>query len=153
MRGLACQRSAADADRSVSVPESRPDAGQANQLAAVRIAEKTPSPSQVWLKPRLSSSGTIVPEPAMPRPRPRKIAPSAMPLRAFGTCGSTVPVTSTITTPPATPDSSRQPKYQTNDSGVAQAKNAAVMISIISRSVCSLDRRIASSRAMSAPPR
>lgn len=58
----------------------------------------------------------------MPRPMPRKIAPLANPLRAAGTCGSTVAATSTMIAPPAIPDSSRQPKNQLTDNGNAQAK-------------------------------
>ncbi|MNV54939.1 hypothetical protein D3C71_1471540 [compost metagenome] len=59
--------------------------GQPNQLAAVRIRASKPRPNQVCCKPRLSSGGTIVPDPAMPRPIPRNIAPLARPLRAAGT--------------------------------------------------------------------
>ncbi|MNT65986.1 hypothetical protein D3C72_2040160 [compost metagenome] len=113
--------------------------GQPNQLIAVNINASKPSPNQVCCRPRLSSGGTIVPDPAMPSPMPRKIAPLASPLREAGTCGNTVDATSTMIAPPATPESKRQPKNQLTDKGKAQAKNDRVTASIISRSTVLLD--------------
>lgn len=59
--------------------------------------------------------------------------------------------TSTMTTPPAMPDMKRHEKYQPNDSGTAQARKAAVIHTIISRSVRSLPRRAPTARPISAP--
>ncbi|MNF92409.1 hypothetical protein D3C84_750530 [compost metagenome] len=118
--------------------------GQANQLITVRSSASAPRPSQVCCKPRLNSGGTIVPDPAMPSPIPRKIAPLARPLREAGTCGNTVPATSTMIAPPAMPDSRRQPKNQLTDNGNAQAKNARVTASIIRRRAVLLEVRRAS---------
>ena len=95
----------------------------------------------------------MVPEQATPSPTPTKIAPLARPLRASGTCGSTVAATSTIIVPPAMPDSRRQPKYQATDTGNAQATNASVHATMPRRSIDRLELRAASGRPTSAPTR
>ncbi|MNG04747.1 hypothetical protein D3C84_879020 [compost metagenome] len=118
--------------------------GQPNQLAAVSTKASAPRPNQVFCKPRLNSGGTIVPEPAIPKPMPRKIAPLASPRRDAGTCGSTVAATNTMIAPPATPDSKRQPKNQLTDNGKPQAKNARVTASIIRRRAVFFEVRRAS---------
>jgi len=89
----------------------------------------------------------------MPRPTPVKIAPPTMPRRAVGTWASTVGAASTISTPPARPAEKRQAENQANDSGAAQARNAAVASSIMARSTTLRRRRAASGRADSAPAR
>ncbi len=79
------------------------------------------------------------------------MAPPAAPLRAGGTCGRMVPATSTMTIPPAIPDMKRHAKYQPNDSGTAQARKAAVIHTIIRRSVRSLPSRAPTVRPIHAP--
>ena len=133
---------------SCRVPE-----GQPNQLAAVNTSANRPRPNHVCCKPRLNNGGTIVPEPAMPRPMPRKIAPLARPRRAAGTWGNTVAATSTMIAPPAMPDSRRQAKNQSNDKGKPQAKNARVTATIISRKAAVFEVRRARGRPISAPTR
>jgi hypothetical protein len=85
--------------------------------------------------PTSSSNGTTVPDAAMPKPTPRKIAPLAMPGGCAGTCGSTVIATSTMMMPPEMPDIRRQPKNQLTDNGNAQPKKAADVSSIMPRNV------------------
>ena len=60
---------------------------------------------------------------------------------------------STMSTPPAKPDAKRQAKNQAKASGAAQAKKAAVAVSIMARSAAAADRRAAIRRASSAPAR
>ena len=76
-----------------------------------------------------------------------------MPLRAAGTCGSTVAATSTMIAPPAMPEASRQTKNQDSETGNAQAAKASVTSSIIARSTARFEKRRASGRPASAPSR
>ena len=68
-------------------------------------------------------------------------------------CGSTIGAASAIKAPPEIPDAKRQTKNQPNESGNAQAKNAALTTTIIPRSVGAAPTRAAMGRASKAPPR
>jgi hypothetical protein len=94
-----------------------------------------------------------VPEAAMPRPTPVKIAPPASPRRAAGTCASTTGAASTVSTPPATPAANRQTKNHEKGSGAAHAKNAAVATNIMERNRVAVGTEAAVRRASRAPAR
>ena len=89
----------------------------------------------------------------MPHPIPTKMAPPANPRREGLTLGSTVGATSTMSTPPETPDAKRHRKSQENDTGDAQAKKAALPSNIIALSTPTTDIRDAIGWATSAPAR
>jgi len=89
----------------------------------------------------------------MPRATPVKTSPPASPRRAAGTYGSTVGGARTMSMPPVRPARKRHPKNQRKDIGVAQAKKAAVAISIMARSTWPTGRRAASQSAPIAPTR
>ena len=112
-----------------------------------------PRPNQACTSPACIKNGTRVPEAAMPRPTPVKIAPLASPRRDGATCGSTTGAASAIKAPPEIPDAKRQTKNQPKESGKAQAKNAALATAIIPRSVAAAPARSAIGRASKAPPR
>src|SRR5260370_23066397 len=97
-------------------------AGHPNQLKTVSSRDKMPSPNQVSLSPRRSSSGISVPDAAIPRPSPRKIIPLTNPRLAAGIFGMIDVGTRTITTPPENPDRNLKTENHTTDSRYAQAK-------------------------------
>src|SRR3954453_3634357 len=96
-------------------------AGQPFQEIAVSTNVIVPRPIQVSTSPHQISSGTSVPEAAMPRPTPVKIAPPAMPRRVGGITAITVGAANAISTPPVPPDRKRQVKNQAKLTGMAQA--------------------------------
>jgi len=112
-----------------------------------------PRPNQVCTSPACIKNGTRVPEAAMPRPTPVKIAPLASPRRDGWTCRITSGAASAIKAPPETPDAKRQTKNQPKESGKAQAKNAALATIIIPRSAGAAPACAAIGRASKAPPR
>ena len=116
-------------------------------------SDSTPKPHHVAVSPCRSSSGTTVPEAAIPSPTPAKIAPLASPRRRSATWGSTAGAASTISTPPLMPDSSRQAKNHGNGAGTEQAKNATAASSIAPRSSGATATRPASGRPSKAPAR
>lgn len=127
--------------------------GQPFQATTVSASASTPRPHQACTSPQPSSSGTSVPEAAMPSPTPVKMTPPARPRRAGGTWGSTMGAASAMSAPPATPAPRRQAKYQENDSGVAQAKNATVASASMARSTSTPPAFRAIAGASSAPAR
>ena len=112
-----------------------------------------PSPNQVSSNPACINNGTSVPEAAIPRPTPVKIAPLASPRRDGGICGRTSGAANAINAPPATPDPTRQAKYHQKESGKAHAKNATVAIAIIARKIGAAPAVAAIRRASTAPAR
>ena len=78
-------------------------AGQPPQASSVSTRASVPSPHQAAISPWWRSTGTSVPDAAMPNPTPVKITPLARPRRRCDTCGSTAGAASTIRTPPDSP--------------------------------------------------
>src|SRR5690348_6417540 len=127
--------------------------GQKLQQIAVSSSAIAPRPIQVSTSPHRISSGISVPEAAMPIPTPVKIAPPAMPRRLAGIAASTVGAASTISTPPVPPDRNRQAKNHAKLTGAAQANRLAQVSSIAFRKVVTAPKRVARTRAPSAPAR
>src|SRR5215831_13263833 len=78
-------------------------AGHAVHESAVNTRASPPRPIQVSNKPHRISSGTRVPETAMPRPTPVKITPPATPRRPGGIAAITVGAARAMSTPPVPP--------------------------------------------------
>src|SRR4051794_9031044 len=127
--------------------------GQLFQEIAVSANVIVPRPIQVSTSPHRISNGTSVPEAAMPRPTPVKIAPPAMPRRVGGIAAITVGAASAISTPPVPPDRKRQAKNQAKLTGKAQANRLAAVSSIAACTVATAPKRAARARAPSAPAR
>ncbi len=104
----------------------RRGAGPVGQLTRVSSADSAARPYQQAARPVRRSSGTSVPEAAMPRPTPAKMAPPTRPRRAGPTWGRIVEAASTMMSAPATPDARRQARNHAKESGTEQARHDRV---------------------------
>src|SRR5215472_9286237 len=125
--------------------------GHAVHESAVNTRASPPRPIQVSNRPQRISSGTRVPEAAMPRPTPVKITPPATPRRPGGIAAITVGAARAMSTPPVPPETKRQTKNQPKLRGNAQANRLIAVSSIADRKVVFAPRRAATNRAPSAP--
>ena len=128
-------------------------AGHARHAASVNARDTAAKPNHAAGRPQCSSTGTSVPEAAMPSPTPVIINPLASPRRDAGTCASTADGPRIISKPPVNPANPRQTKNHRNGKGMLHAARETAEASIAYRTADATRNRAATGRAASAPAR